>query len=787
MVVSCHLQRRAKDSPMLSRFRLLSISIPCFLLLGFVILLVPERAKAQTKLAQGEEVMVSTFHGWEKGIVVEVGKKKQYLIEYTFAGLSTRREVFHRNAIRRFCEYRAMGFCRKWKSTDSKFEIDAALLRFKSADEIVLRDPEMNELDVKTSLLSQSDQTYLKRTRRDFDRAVLAGMVPGGWPTLPPLESFDTGFAISMFTESKPNDLVPFGKLPSYLAEFEEHGVGFNLIRRRQELASAVAVGGPNQLVLVNGREASGMFQSQLYWLSMKQEKVLSFVSLPTGDLLLDYDPRTQLLVTFNQAEFANSEDDPSHVSLWKLGFEKTDPEPIARWSLAGNLGLFGTLEFGKIITDNIVLTKGKKGQYIGWNVQEKKIEYVIRSEHFFDAPARLSADRRHLIVPEGNRINVYDAATGEIAMGVDVDDSGISGANVNASGTKLAAVSSRKLFVWNLEVPGSKPQVFSAPMIASPFESAVDFVDDEKVIVDGIGNKVMFSLRLGVPLWTYVTKDPFFNSEPLVCYVVDGVIFYTEQDFFRSQMVAVGAVQLPGPAVNETTAAVDRADLMIVAAGSHVALDLGNVSAQGQVESWLVDKIKANGWILDQDAEIVLSADMGVGPTTRVQYYAPGSRGRKVTSISFQPHYSTIKLVKGDLTLWSAGTQTSPPSFVRTGPGSSIQNRVDAYQRPNIGFFRQVKIESEILDPKYSYGFGVSMLGRQGIEVVSTEPPGRTVNSLAAWKKFNKDREAAQNDRRATLEGADDKESSDTNNSSNRPPATNRGQRPTGGLRGGG
>ncbi|MEL7496830.1 MAG: SHD1 domain-containing protein [Planctomycetota bacterium] len=725
-------------------------------------------ASAQLKLEEGEDIKVNTFWGWKDGVIVEVGKSKQYLVEYYF-GSSPKQEAFHRNQLRKLYEFQAMDFARIWKSSAGTFEIEAALKLVKTTDDVVLLKPDLSEITVALDKLSKRDQQYVKKFKRNFDRAVAAGQIPAPWPKLPEIESFaDTSFSSSKAFDTSKLELQPFGKLPSYLREFKHQGVGFRMTRPRQELVSAIAVGGPEQLVLVNGREGNFfnkgvMFQSQLYWLSMKQKKVTASVAVANEDYALDYDPRTKYLLTFNEEEFARDNEEPHHLTIWKLGFGETDIEPVIRWNISSRFPRFGDLKFGKIINENIVLTKGERHEYIGWDISKKEIAYTIRTESFFDAPVRLTGDRRYLIVPEDGRLSIFDATNGDFVMGTQVDARHVSGANVNADGTKLAAVTEKDIFVWDLESRRPEPDRYSAPLIGSPFESTIDFIDDDKVLVDGFSNRVLFSLRLGVPLWTYKTENPFFDDDPLVNYVSNGIVFYTDQDFFRSQNVAVGAVELPGPQVEELTANIQPEDLMIMKPGVAVSIELNNVDSAATVEGWLKEEIAENGWVYDPNAEIVLKGEMGIGPSQSVQYSSSGAFGRDkdVTTVNFRPHYSSLKLMRGKQIIWQSGTQSGAPPVI-TGNDNQIQSRINSFQKPNVQFFKRVEIEAELIDPKYSRGFGVSKLGKRGIEVVSATPPGREDDPLAAQKEFEKEREKAIEDRKKI--GGDETEGSGSN-----------------------
>ena len=79
----------------------------------------------KAKLQKGEDVRVLYLGEWRDGVVVDIGKKQQYLINVDFGNGIER--VFTRPNIRKLCEVKALDFARKWRSSNGSFEIVAAL------------------------------------------------------------------------------------------------------------------------------------------------------------------------------------------------------------------------------------------------------------------------------------------------------------------------------------------------------------------------------------------------------------------------------------------------------------------------------------------------------------------------------------------------------------------------------------------------------------------------------------------------------------------------------------
>jgi len=157
---------------------------------------------------------------------------------------------------------------------------------------------------------------------------------------------------------------------------------------------------------------------------------------------------------------------------------------------------------------------------------------------------------------------------------------------------------------------------------------------------------------------------------------------------------------------------------------GVHVAIDTSKAN-KPEIKGWLSEKVKANQWVEDPNAEIVLSAEMGRGKTETITYRRFGRRGHEAPQkASYRPYYARLKLTQGEKVVWSSNRSSSPPHMIKEG---NIQQLVTAEMVPQTGHFERVKIDPLIIDPKYSRGFGVSTLGISGIKVTSTSPPGRT------------------------------------------------------------
>lgn len=702
---------------------------------------------AQLKVEIDEQVKVPVLNKWVDGYVVDK-RKREFLVEYEWAG-GTNKKVFTRKQIRKLYEYEGLDFGRMWESENGAFKMEASLYRFDGERKVVLLNPDFKSVTVSLNKLSPKDVSYVERFRKKLDADVKRGIRPAAIPQLPEIELVDSSFGSSLaFNNEGATSELSLKPLPSYLREFKQSGMGYNLIRNGQKLIAAIPVGGPEQLVLMSFREknpfASGeRFQSQLYWASLKKKKVVNFVSITHEDYAIDYNPRHKLLLTFNRnEEFIDQVDDPDNYTIWKLNPGAKTAVPVMRFAAKG-MGWAQSL-FGKVVNDRVVVVKTDRSTYEAFDIKEKKSLYVLNTESFFDAPVVITHDRRHLVVPEDGFVSILDAASGKYEFSASVEDRHVSGANVNDSGTRLAAVTERSIYVWNLDSENPQPTVHPAPLMGSPFKSRVEWIDDDHILGESHASRILYRLSLNLAIWSYEmdVRQYFLNRDPLTNMVIDGKFFYVAQPDPFGGSIAVGAVNMPGPGVSDVVNDIDRESLMIIKPGVRVSLDVDKVSDPSSVREWLLAKIEKNGWIHDPEAELSMVASMGIGESQQVDYQEFISR--KITTVNFKPHYANLKIFKGDLIVWQSGTSTGPPSLVRLRRGRTVQGEVNRYSKPQLNYFKNVRLEVEIIDPKYSRGFGKSSLGLRGIRVVSTSPPGRENDPRAASRQADEDRRKA-------------------------------------------
>jgi hypothetical protein len=655
---------------------------------------------------------------WRPGLVANTNARGEVLAEYEFAGGSQQR-VFKQTEVRFAYESGALVRARFWSDQSGKFRTKAALLKIMDDNSVMLRKPDMTELTIPLSSLSETDQKFVKSLLKSGGPTALTGPEP------PLLENFGGSGVFGSFAAtfggagSKPAALVA-DPIPSYL-RLKQGGAAFPLEDFFDRLGAILPVGGPDALLLAaieNGTPSKNL-PTRLLWASLAKQKIQGRQLLPPSEVVLDYHPTTRRLLTFTWIE---GEGLPGRgtaaLTLWEVAPTDKQCKPIVRWNAdSGEGGLHEP--WARIIDGNTVVQRYKKQEYVAWDTSAKQVKYRVAQESFFAPLATLSGGRKYLFIPEDNGVRVLEAATGSLVSTLPAAN-GASGVAVSEDGRQAAVLEDNVLLVWDLTNPDAQPQRHQAEAIGTPFSADLYWVGPERVMADQGGfGQVLFSVKTGISLWNYrfdmsaVREDRGRRLRE----IVDKHLVYGATVSAGSQRgLAVGAVLLPGPNVNEVEAKTVAESLYIIKPGTEVRVQVQTGEHDVRVSKALLAEIEKNGWKLNDSAKVVLTAEMKQGETQQVTYSSgPFGRGDQQT-VSITPFISSLQLKMGEAVIWSSGTSTGAPPFVWLKEGQTLQGEVSRWQNPDPGFFERVDIPEKILDPAKRRGLGTTEVTNRGL-----------------------------------------------------------------------
>ncbi|MEX0794951.1 MAG: SHD1 domain-containing protein [Pirellulaceae bacterium] len=696
------------------------------LLLGLLLSLVFSISVAEgARFKKGDAVEVFYFSKWCDGVVLDINKRGGVLVSFTY-GISRvqQKQTFKEEAVRYPFEADALGKGRTWADPTGNFRITAAALRVVK-EQVTLRKEDMTTIDVPLNKLSDNDQQYLERLKRQL------GPVAAGVPEHPPLEqfagsgAFQGGYAVS-FMERETDRSLPPDPIPEYL-KLREGGATFTTDDQSysNNLGVILPVGGPDSWLLASVEQRFGSnkeLPTRLVWASIARKKMETYQLLPPGESVLDYHPPSNLLLTFNREDKKPGEKYVSaiNLTLWKTLPTQQYVEPVLRWNADGQRPA-PSQPWARIIDGDIVLQLRDDQEYVGWNIQEKRVEYIVQQESVQVRLPELSGGRKYVFLPEQSQVRVFDSRTGEIITALPARE-GAYGLAVNDACTKLAVWDASKLRTWDLLDLKKEPGEYQAEALGRSNRARMSWLGDDRLMVSENAITRLFSLSQKMVIWTYKYN---FNTvredyDTRLRHVINDHLVYgaTIRDG-STHGFAVGNVRLPGPSVDEVTSRAGELDTTIIEPGDKVRLEVRcGDQFNHEVYTALVEKIQTNGWILTQNepTETVMYADMTTGASQSVTYVSQDAGYSETVTVV--PQMSSLVIKVGDQTVWESQTRSGVPDRMNLTPDITVQQHIDLFQTPNAQFFRYSKIPSSIADPQYKDGLGITDVTTRGLEV---------------------------------------------------------------------
>ncbi|QDU28320.1 hypothetical protein ETAA8_34200 [Anatilimnocola aggregata] len=681
----------------------------CALVIGLLAAGTREASGANT-YKEGDLIEVNFLGKWWPATVVATNARGDVMAEYEFAG-GNQRKAFANAAVRYQCESGAIAPVRTWSDPSGTFKTKAALLKIEG-EAIVIRKPDMKELTIQVANLSTSDQSFVKSLQKKVADDISSGKK---WVEPPPLETFAAGDAFSSTPAfgAQTTAITP-DPLPAYL-KIKQGGVAWALDNFHDRISAVIPLGGTDSWILgvvTNGFEKE--FGTRLYWVSLAKQKVQQRHMLPPGEVVLDYHPKAKRLLT----QSGGGVGEETAYTLWGASPVEKELKPIVKWR--AEKGPSATTPWARIIDEKLVLQRADKQKYIAWDTERKQIAYRVSQESFFAPSAIISGGRKYLVLPEDERVRIIDTTNGQTLTSLPAAAS-VSSVALSEDGTKLAALERYSLRIWDVTNPAAAEERIAAEAIGTPFSTTMTWVGTDRLMTsDFHGSLVLFSLKRRLALWTYeldMDARPEHGATRTHEIVDRHLVYAASVRQGANHGLAVGAVQLPGPKVDEADNAVDPASLLIVKPGTAVKLDVQCGEHDAQVRTALEAEIQKNGWVRDDNATTVLTASMKQGESQTVTYRL-GGFGRPVSeeSVTITPYISSLNLTVDQTVAWSSGTRTGAPGMVSLREGQTLQGEVERWQKPNPGFFATVDIPDSIFDPAKRKGMGTTSVTNRGL-----------------------------------------------------------------------
>jgi hypothetical protein len=510
--------------------------------------------------------------------------------------------------------------------------------------------------------------------------------------------------------------------VPEYL-KMTQGGASFPVGDAADRLGAVLPIGGPDGWLLaaVEKTHASADVPTRLLWASLTRQRIEGQQLLPAGEVVLDYHPPSHRLLTYSEVASEGSAGDKAVLSLWEVLPADRVVTAVMRWDASTKE--HARDPWARLIDGNLVLQRRGDHEIVLWDVVAKQMRYSTNQESFFAPPVTLSGNKKYLFIPEDKQVRVLNAATGALTLSLPVTD-GASAVAASEDGLQAAVLGRTTLSVWDLLNPASGPRVYAAESIGTPFSAKMYWVGNQRIMVEINGQQmVMFSIEHEFPLWNYnFDHDAVRESRGrrLHCIVDNHLVYAATVSSGSQRGLAVGAVTLPGPKVEDAAAKFNRDAMLIVKPGTPVRIVVEAGEFNQRVQAALEKQAKDNGWTISPTATNVLFAEMKRGETQQITYrMSGGSRfGGGEQTVTVTPFLAHLRLDCAGTAAWQSGTSSGAPPILFLKDGQSVQAEVDKWQRPQPEFFENLDIPDRVLDPAVRLGLGATKVSNKGLTV---------------------------------------------------------------------
>ncbi|HTN77917.1 MAG TPA: SHD1 domain-containing protein [Pirellulaceae bacterium] len=695
--------------------------------LGLLVSLVAaSRLPAAETYKVDDAVEIFFLNRVQPATVVGIDKRGLVVVEFEFAG-GLQQRTYKPAEIRRALEPGTLSHERLWTDATGKFKLKAKLLAIDDVN-VTLRKTDKSEVTLEIAKLSNPDKKLVAEIAKATEIRADAGPGRPAFPTPSPLPGGEataaapappelTEFALDSAADAGTENLTgPVALTPDPRPNYLTLAAGGASVKAElfDEVTSLVSAGGNDGWVIATIVNAHPQHPgaTRAVWCSLTKKKIETQQLLPAGESALDYHAPSRRLLTFSQRRASAAPLGVPVLTIWEVGPKDKEAKAVVSWQPLKEARHPLRDPWCRLIHANLVVTALGDQHLTAWDVEKKQVRYRVKlgGAGFSGEAPVLSGGRKYVLLPNDHRACIYEAETGKLVSVLPAENF-ISAVGISGDGQQAVVHWHRGFAIWDLTDATAKPRQFQSPV---GLAKSIGLLSDDRVLIGTNHQLCLYNLSKDLPIWSYdLIGSP---RGPHVADVVGTCFPYTALEHQSGgKMLCIGAVDLPGEAAEAAETAANRENLLVVKPGTAVRVNVATGEFNARTKEALEKKAVANGWRLTPDAAIVITAEMKRGEATTRKYQA--ALGGATTDVTITPAISEVTIKDGEKLLWQSGTQTHVSSFFLLAQGQSLQQAVDQQQNANPGFFEHVLIPKEILDPKWSGGFGSSLLTARGLE----------------------------------------------------------------------
>lgn len=610
---------------------------------------------------------------------------------------------------------------REWSDATGMFKVQASLVGL-DEESVTLRQTDGTDLVIEFGQLSPLDQLIVRRTRR---RLTHRGDGPPG------VEVFTAAARATNHTDFPP--LVHEG-LPADPADAGRSlAAGSVKLERRDpfdRVGRVIPVGGAAAVVLVAVENSTPgrPLPTRLVWVSMKSQSVIAEQALATAEIVLDYHPILERLLTVTREKFTAEGAARQVLTLWDAApGRKTATAWLAWKAPCGDGRPLARHAWGRIVDDTLVLHQSSREEFSCWDIDAKEAKYRLAQDPGHSPMPSLSAGGRYLALPDTRRVQVCDASTGRVLVSLPVGDT--SGVSFDPDGRRLAIVQEGNVQIHDLADPVGPIPVFRAHG-ANLQHTAVAWTGEEHLLIQSARGlaAVLWSVSKGLPVWRYEWQPVQSGDsvDDLAVRLVDGMLLYAAppgdappddeeaegEKKAGKTLAMVVAAKIPEAAVAKASEELPAGLPALVEPGTVVATKADAGAEHDREIAAVAKTFERTKWIYDATSPALVEVATSAGGT--VTYTDADGRERQLKQVT--PTTRRIRLVVHGVALVSAKVSTDIPDRLVLAAGETDGDLAARLPKPDLGWIERIVFFPTIVDVTEADGLGMSTCTATGL-----------------------------------------------------------------------
>ena len=611
---------------------------------------------------------------------------------------------------------------REWSDASGMFKVQASLVGIEGTA-LTLRQTDGTDLVIELDQLAPLDQLIAQRTRRR-----LAHRGEGK----PQLETFDTSARATNHTDFPPAAPQPLVADPALAGR----GVvaGAVTITRQDHfdrVGRVIAVGAPSAVVLVaiENSTPGRPLPTRLVWVSMKSQTVIAEHELSGPEIVLDYDPVLERLLTVSREKFTTEGAAKQVLTLWDAAPGRKAATAWSTWRApCGDGQPLARHPWGRIVDDSLVLHQSSREEYSCWDIDAKGAKYRLTQYPGHSPLPSLSGGRRYLALPDTRRVQVCDAASGKVLVSLPVGDT--SGVSFDPEGRRLAVVQEGSVQIHDLSDLTSPIPVFHAQG-ANLQHTALAWGGEEHLLVQSARGlaAVLWSVSKGLPVWRYEWQAVQSGDtvDDLAVRIVQGMLLYAappqdaeEGDAESGEgkkkpgtaLAVIVAAKIPEPAVAKVFEEVPAGLPVLVEPGTVLGTKIDSGPEHDRELAAVAKTFERTKWLYDATSPAFVEVSTTAGGT--VTYTDTEGRERQLKQVT--PTTRQLRVVVHGVSLVGAKLSTDIPDKLVLGADETDKDLAARLPKPDFGWFERIVFPPALVDVTEADGLGTTTCTAEGL-----------------------------------------------------------------------